>query len=133
MTNVFMSYSRRDAGLAARLTAAIKALGLDVFADHEAIGPGSDWRKSTQLAIRKSDAVVAVLSSPDAASNSWMSYELGMADAVGKQVLIVTPNQFSIRDLPSDMSSWRVMQFDPSRPDLAARDVVAHISRGAAE
>ena len=131
MTKLFISYSSRDAELAARLEASIEALGSSVYNPLREMTPGSDFRKSIQAAIRRSDALIAIVSSPDSAANSWISYELGMAEAAGKDVLIVATQDYGVKDLPSDLAGWKIVHFDPDRTDLAARQIVDQLSSAA--
>jgi hypothetical protein len=55
--------------------------------------------------IKESDLIVADLSS----SNSNVYYELGLAHAVGKPVILLTQ---SVSELPFDLRSYRVIQYN---------------------
>ncbi len=132
MSRIFLSHSHRDAGLASRLRASIVTLGADVFDPSEVLKSGGDFRKSILAAIRRSDAVIALIASPEAAASSWMTYELGMADAAGKEVVVLASKDLATKDLPTDFASWRVIQFDSAQLDRAARAVLERLGISAA-
>ena len=120
---VFLSFSARDATLAAKVEKSLEKLGLAAFNPTNDIAAGRDWRKSVQAAIRKSDAVLLLLSSPDFVDSSWMLYEAGIADALGKRVLTLVPDRFSLTQLPADLNVRHVMRWDPNFPEQAAQHV----------
>jgi len=130
MTQLFVSYSRRDDALAGRLRSALGNLGMKVF-DYSEIRPGDDWRHAIQKAIKGSDAYL-LIASPEATASSWTSYETGMAEALGKRVLVLLRNGHSVTELPEELAANQVINFDPQRPEDAAHDVAAHLAADAA-
>ena len=84
---------------------------------------GENWRDVIQGAIRAVDLVVVVVESTDGAASSWVSYEIGMAEALRKPVVILASHNFAPSDLPDDLAAYRVLSFDPRDMDLAARDI----------
>jgi hypothetical protein len=123
---VFVSYSRRDAELGRRFQDALRRLGLKTL--NPDVPPGEDWRHSIQSAIRQSDVVVTLTSTPESLRSSWTSYEAGMAEALGKRMLLLLPNRYSVADLPEDFASTQIVEFDPQAPERAAQDIASRLA-----
>jgi nucleoside 2-deoxyribosyltransferase len=128
MYDVFISHSARDGALADIIPRELERLGRSVFIDRRDILPGQDFREALRTAIQESKTVLALISSPHAAANSWMGYEVGMAEALGKPVLTLASDRLALSDLPDDVSSRQIVNFDPQSPESAAREVVERLS-----
>ncbi len=126
--SVFISYGQRDAELAERVEAALKQFGLEAFNPAREMRPGGDWRKSIQSAIKRSDAVIMLALTPQYLSSSWMSYEAGIAEALGKRVMLLLPNRYSVTELPADFASTQIVEFDPQAPERAAHDIASRLA-----
>jgi hypothetical protein len=86
--DVFLSYSRRDAELMARLRDDLRAAGLTIWTD-DALLPGTEsWKRALETAISGARTVVALLS-PDAKASEWVERELDTADAHGIRIFPV--------------------------------------------
>ena len=92
--SIFISYNRRDADLANELRRALTRSNLDVFLDHDLL-PGEILETRYKTRSERSDALV-LIASPYALSSSWTSYEAGMAEALGKSVMVLLPNKHSV-------------------------------------
>ncbi len=126
--SVFISYGQRDAELAGRVEAALKHFGFEAFNPAREARPGGDWRKSIQSAIKRSDAVIMLALTPQYLSSSWMPYEAGIAEALGKRVMLLLPNGYSVTELPADFASTQVVEFDPQAPERAAHDIASRLA-----
>ena len=124
--SVFISYSRRDASLAHSVADALERLGFNALDPGRQLQPGDDWRKAVRSAIKRSDAVI-LLASPHNVASSWSLYEAGMAEALGKKVMVLLPNTHSVGELPADIASSPIVELDPKAPDRAAHDIVARL------
>lgn len=124
--SVFISYSRRDADLANSVAVALERLGFNALDPGRNLRPGDDWRKAIQAAIRRSEAVILV-ASPHSLTSSWSLYEAGMAEALGKKVMVLLPNTHSAAELPADVASNAIVDLDPEAPDRAAHDIIARL------
>ena len=123
---VFISHSQRDASLARQLANNLTRLGLT------ALNPtrrteSSDWRRQTQSAIRKADALV-LIASPERLTSSWVLYEAGAAEALGKRVLVLLPDRHLVAELPEEISVKQVVDFDPQSLELAAQAIAARLA-----
>jgi nucleoside 2-deoxyribosyltransferase len=125
---VFISYGRRDAELGRRFEVALTQLGLTALNPTRDLASGEDWRKSIQSAIKRSDAVVTLVSAPESLQSSWTSYEVGVADALGKRVFLLLPNRYSVAELPEDFASNQIVEFDPQAPERAAHDIASRLA-----
>jgi nucleoside 2-deoxyribosyltransferase len=125
--NVFISSSNRDAGLVERFEAALKHAGVNTSNPMRESTQGKDWRKSIQSAIKSADAVIVLALAPQSLSASWTSYETGVAEALGKRVMLLLPNRNSVAELPADFASTQIVEFDPKSPENAARDIALRL------
>ena len=125
---IFISYGHRDADLAQRVETALERLGLEAFNPARELRPGEDWRKAIQAAIKRSDALVMLFSTPDHLSSSWMTYEAGIAEALGKRVMVLLPSKYPVTELPADVASAQIVDFDPQAPERAAHDIAARLA-----
>jgi TIR domain len=123
-----MSYPNRDAKLAERVASALKHLGFDALDPTRKLRPGESWRKAIQSAIKRSDAVIMVASTPRTLSSSWMGYEAGIAEVLGKRVMLLLPNKYPVTEVPEDFASTPIVDIDPQAPERAARDVAAWLA-----
>jgi hypothetical protein len=129
--SVFMSYPKRDAKLAERVASALKHLGFDALDPKRKLRPGESWRKAVQSAIKRSDAVIMVASTPYTLSTSWMGYDAGIAEVLGKRVMLLLPNKYPVTELPEDFAATPIVEIDPGAPERAARDVASRLASAA--
>ena len=126
MPSVFLSHGRRDADLAADIARELLKQGAEALVD-EGLMPGEGIRRAVKSAIRRTDAFVLVVTAPETASSSWASYELGIAEAMGKPILIVLSHHHTAGQLPSDMAGHPVVSFDPKHPERVGREIVERL------
>lgn len=124
--SVFISHSQRDAGLAKQLATDLRRLGLKAINPTSEIQPGGDWRKEIQTAIKQSDALI-LIASPEGLASSWVLYEAGAAEALGKNVMVLLPDKYSVAELPKEISVKQIVGFDPRSPERAAHDIAARM------
>jgi len=91
---VFISYAHQDRAFVETLKTRLGDIlaepvqALDVLDVQSSVGPGENIRDAIQSAMREASTVV-IVSSPASDSSQWVSYEAGLADALGKDVVIV--------------------------------------------
>jgi len=88
MPRVFLSHGARDANLTAAIGRALRRHGVEAFDVFQGHREARYVRQTVKAAIRRADGFVLVLGAPDTATSSWASYELGMAEALSKPVLL---------------------------------------------
>jgi hypothetical protein len=57
-----------------------------------------------------------------------VSYETGLAEALGKRVIVMLSHDRSSSELPAEIATNRLLQFDPRSPDRAARDIAEELA-----
>jgi len=96
MTQVFISYSRRDIAFIEQLAADLQAAGLDVWYDLSDLEAGERWSKEIEKAIRASEDVIMVLS-PDSVASEWVEEEILYARNLKRKIV---PLYYKPCDLP---------------------------------
>ena len=92
MTTLFLSYNHTDRDVARAVSARLQDLGmaavfLDVDPD-QGIAPGSRWEEELYRALRRSDAVVSLVTDASVASQ-WCFAELALARSLSRPVFPV--------------------------------------------
>lgn len=91
---VFLSYASPDREFAQSLKPRLNKLlaadteSVDHFDLEEGFLAGADWRHGVRLAIGQATTVV-VVTSPESELSDWVNYEVGLADALDKNLVIV--------------------------------------------
>jgi hypothetical protein len=125
MSDVFLSYSRRDQEFVRRLEGALVARGRDVWVDWEDIPPSAKWLDEVRAAIEAADAFVFVVS-PDSAASPICCQELEHAGASGKRILPVLYRPVEQDALPELVASHNWLDltdaaaFEPTLDRLVA-------------
>ena len=88
MTDVFVSYSRRDKNFTKKLVETLKAANREVWADWDSIPASSEWDAEIKEGIQKSDSVLFVLS-PEWRKSKECRKEMDYAIAMGKRLIPV--------------------------------------------
>lgn len=89
--NVFISHSREDQPLAERIERGLTFGGrVRVLTDRRMSSAGPHWRSELRRALETTDVFV-VIGTPASARSDFVLQELGGAWALGKPILIVTP------------------------------------------
>ncbi|WP_196485924.1 toll/interleukin-1 receptor domain-containing protein [Burkholderia territorii] len=70
------------------LRRALRVRGVDVLVPQD-LTAGSDWADEIQAQIAQANLVIGVLSGKD--SSQWVLFELGLAAALGRRILLITP------------------------------------------
>jgi hypothetical protein len=108
MSDVFVSYARKDIAVARRLTERLRAGGWTVFLD-EQIRTGAEWSAVIEAEVRKACCVV-VLFSPAAADSLWVRKEA----TIGLERGVLLPALLGLNEPPdgfnqvhaSDLTGW---------------------------
>ena len=88
MSDVFISYSRKDSDFVHRLFDDIKATGKEVWADFEDIPKAADWWEEIKAGIDAADAFVFIIS-PDSVNSDICRREIDHAMESNKRLLPV--------------------------------------------
>src|SRR5690348_11284949 len=88
MSDVFLSYSRKDVTFVRRLFDLLKGKGKEVWADFEDIPKAADWWQEIEAGINAANAFVFIIS-PDSVRSEVCRKELETAIAANKPLLPV--------------------------------------------
>jgi len=88
MTQVFISYSRKDSSFINQLVADLQKAGLDVWYDVSHIAGGARWRSEIENALRSSQYVIVVLS-PDSIVSEWVEREFLFSSNLRRKIIPV--------------------------------------------
>jgi hypothetical protein len=111
--NIFISHTSSDRQLLENALEYLRSRRFlrtsdNVFYDLYDFASGEDFRGATREAIEGADAVFVIWSSA-AAHSKWVNYELGMADALGKDLLLVVPHGHP-GQIPANLQDAKVVE-----------------------
>jgi hypothetical protein len=113
MKHLFLSYSRRDIDVMARVRDTLRAEGFEVWTD-EKLTPGTpQWGKAIQQAIQGAFGVIVLLS-PDSSNSQWVGNEIHYATTWNVPIFPVL-----IRGEERDSVPIELIQFQ--RTDIRSR------------
>ena len=102
MTQLFISYSRKDINFARRLAGDLEKAGYVVWWDITDLRGGDDWVRVIPEAIETSDFFIVVLS-PHATASEWVRKEYTQALSLRKRIIPImleqTPVPFSLNTI----------------------------------
>lgn len=117
MTNLFLSYSRKDKLLAARFTKWLKRHGHDVWTDDHGISGGASFSVEIESALEQCCAVL-VLWSANSVQSAWVKDEAGYGRDAGKLIpfsLDGTEPPLGFRQFQAiDLSGWKARRRPPA-------------------
>lgn len=128
-TRVFLSYSRRDAALVARIAEGLMAAGFLADFDQAAHDPDNvsagisaedEWWKRLQEMIAAADVMVFLVS-PDSATSAVCDEEIAYARALGKRIIAVLAREVDFAKAPPRLSALNVrIDFSDGGPGFDA-------------
>jgi hypothetical protein len=122
---IFVSYSHEDHAIVEALTAQLRAVGVQVWADRD-VSPGENLALAIGKALEQSDAMI-VLVSPKSMKSLWVQRELEYA--------LTSPNfkgrLIVVEIKPTKQIPWILRKFRPIRfyesPAKAKRSIVNRV------
>ncbi len=118
MTQVFISYSRKDIKFVKRLAEDLNAAGFTVWYDLSGLDGGTTWGSEIQSAIENSQFFLVVLS-PNALASKWVQREFLFAENCNLKVI---PLQY----LPCRLPMWML---DLQLIDLQGKNYAPNFER----
>ena len=88
MTEIFLSYSRKDRTFVQKLDKRLRKEGRDPWVDWEDIPLGADWWEEIESGIEKTDTFVFIIS-PDSIVSDVCSREIDYAISHNKRMVLV--------------------------------------------
>ena len=112
MTDVFISYSRRDKVFTQKLVESLQTANREVWADWDSIPAASDWTAEIRQGIEEADSVVFVLS-PEWVKSNECRKEMDHSIKMGKRLLpILHIMPADGQEVPSELAklNWVYMR-----------------------
>jgi hypothetical protein len=114
MMSVFLSYAFHDKTKIQKVLDKLTARGIlsprEVWVDSSAIVAGSSWRGQIREAIESASKFVVVWTD-EADTSDWVNYETGMAEALGKPILVVVPKGETSR-IPGNLKETQIVEIE---------------------
>jgi hypothetical protein len=102
MTQLFISYSRKDTAFVRRLAGDLEKAGYSVWWDISDLRGGDDWVRLIPEAIQTSDFFIVVLS-PNSTASEWVRKEYTQAISLHKKIIPImlerTPVPFALNTI----------------------------------
>lgn len=111
MTHLFISYAHVDSHFVSQLKMRLEHAGIPVWMDTERLRIGMDWREEIDAAIRKSFAVVVVVT-PAADRSKYVTYEWACAWGAG---ITIVPLMLEQADLHPRIGTLQHIDFSDER------------------
>ena len=127
--NVFISYSREDQPLVERIERGLTFGGrVRVITDHGSLSAGQRWRTEHRRALEMSDVFI-VIGSPASARSHFVLPELGGAWALGKPIVVVTPEGEVEWAPPIEPSAYRRVAVTELEKPAFAEELLTELTR----
>jgi WD40 repeat protein len=120
MSDVFVSYSRRDSQFVGKLAQSIEDRGKQVWVDTEGIADAEVFPQAIRTAIEQSDAFLFVIT-PAAVDSSYCENEVDYARELGKRIVPVLRVAVPDASLPAEIRDRNWIPFteqDPYEPSV---------------
>jgi|GEM_PF-2746661 len=117
MSHIFISYSRKDFGLAGKIVQTLAENNLDTWIDWKSIPKGEDWEQEIYRGIEKADAFLFLIS-PDSVRSDMCNKEIVHAVQNGKRIL---PIFISTADVGETNNAFRE---EKSRVEISRRNYI---------
>lgn len=111
MSDVFLSYSRRDSEFVQRLAGALSERGKDVWIDVDGIRDAEVFPAALQTAVERSDGFVFVIS-PDSVGSRFCEQEVEHALDLRKRVVPLLRRQVADEQVPAGVRERNWIPFD---------------------
>lgn len=103
MSQLFISYSRKDTEFSRRVTDQLIAENMDVWVDWQDIPPSVDWIKEIQTGIEEAD-IFLFLVSPDSIASQVCRDEVSHAVLNGKRIIPIVVRDVDPESVPPTIS-----------------------------
>ena len=125
MPNVFISHARADEELAKRIRAHLTATGLSVWTDEDDLEPGSQWAKSVDDAIGRSQNILFLLSNHADGSDSLHTEAAIALSHSGKRLIPIRCTKRA--EVPFALRPFTAMDFSNRASQQALLERLANL------
>ncbi|MEM9217491.1 MAG: TIR domain-containing protein [Cyanobacteria bacterium P01_F01_bin.150] len=110
MTDVFISYCRRDKAFVRALCHALQTNGHQLWVDWEGIQASEPWREEISKGIRNAKRMVYILS-PDTVASIYCDWEVDQAFQLQKKLIPILCRDVDISSVRQDVSDLQFISF----------------------
>jgi len=110
-TEVFVSYSRKDADFARKLNNKLQVYGKTTWFDQESIAEGSDFAKEILKGIESSDNFLFIIS-PDSIESEYCEKEVLFADELNKRFIPIVWRKTDEEIIPEALKKVQWIDFE---------------------
>ena len=130
MSDVFITYARKDLDFVKGLHASLEARGKSAWVDWEGIPPSAEWLGEIKGAIEETEAFVFVIS-PYSCSSEICALELAHAREQGKRLIPVLRAEVSASEVDASLRglNWILLRTADDQ-DLGVERLVAALETG---
>jgi len=107
---VFISYARTDMGFADAIVEVLEKHDIEVLIDRRDLPYGEEWKPELLDFVRRSDAVVFIVS-PRSIASRWCGWEVEQVKAESKRLVPIVLEQVPTADLPSEIADVHLLPF----------------------
>jgi hypothetical protein len=125
MTELFISYSRRDTEFVQKLVADLQRHGHHVWLDTTSIPGDATWTRAIEAGITRADAVLVVVS-PDSMASEWVEREIHFALSKKKPIFCL---RLKRADTPLTLSGKQVIKVDGANYDHGIQRLLNDLPR----
>ena len=118
-TEIFISYSRKDAGFARRLNAELQTCGKTTWFDQESIAEGEDFQREIDKGIANADNFIFILS-PDAVASDFCEEETDYAVSLNKRCIPLLYRDTPPDTIPPALAALQWINFKPGEMEFSA-------------
>jgi nucleotide-binding universal stress UspA family protein len=114
---VFVSYTHQDREVLHKVEKLLERHGIVKGGDVEIVDPvkelkvGDDIRRAIRDQIKSADIVV-IVTSESKVESQWVNYEAGMADALGKPIVVVGRKGIGKSSLLANLADAKVIEIE---------------------
>ena len=110
MTDVFISYCRRDKAFVRALCHSLQANGHQLWVDWEGIQASEPWREEISKGVRNAKRMVYILS-PDTVASPYCDWEVDQAFELQKKLIPILCRDVDISTVRDDVSALQFISF----------------------
>ena len=122
MKKVFVSYANQDRQKVSTLLSQLRNLSLEGWLDTADLTTGEAVGPAIRDAIRQAAGVIVLLS-PQSASNKWIQFEIGAAEALGKLIIPVIVEGDVEQIMPDSLRGTTALDARSESPVDVAREI----------
>ncbi len=118
MSDIFISYARKDIDFAKRIVLILAENKLDTWIDWKSIPKGEDWEQEIYRGIEEADVFLFLISS-DSVRSEMCNKEIAHALKNNKRIIPIVIRDTEIKTVPLAISklNWIFCRYDIDKPD----------------